>query len=117
MEKRMQTPMAQGRSTKIILMIKWIQTSRLPIRTFARQQMGARALRIISKVRARRSESLSILAWLFVYMRMRGDVCRYIYVCRAVHVCTAPCARGTCADCVVTPIILHGVVSLMTGVT
>ena len=28
----MQTPMAQGRSTKIILMIKWIQTSRLSLK-------------------------------------------------------------------------------------
>ena len=31
MEKGIQTPMAQGRSIKIILMIKWIRTSRLSI--------------------------------------------------------------------------------------
>jgi len=30
-EKGVQTPMAQGRSTKIILMISWIRTSRLSI--------------------------------------------------------------------------------------
>ena len=29
LEKGIQTPMAQGRSTKIISMIKWIRTSRL----------------------------------------------------------------------------------------
>ena len=31
LEKGMQTPMAQGRSTKIIPMIKWIRTSRSSI--------------------------------------------------------------------------------------
>jgi len=31
LEKGIQTPMAQGRSTKIISMIKWIRTSRLSI--------------------------------------------------------------------------------------
>ena len=31
-KKRIQTPMAQGRSTKIISMIKWIRTSRLSIK-------------------------------------------------------------------------------------
>ena len=31
MEKGIQTPMAQGRSTEIISMIKWIRTSRLSI--------------------------------------------------------------------------------------
>ena len=30
--KEIQTPMAQGRSTKIISMIKWIQTSKLSIK-------------------------------------------------------------------------------------
>jgi len=32
LEKGIQTPMAQGRSTKIISMFKWIQTSRLSIK-------------------------------------------------------------------------------------
>ena len=32
MEKGIQTPMAQGRSTKIISMITWIRTSRLSIK-------------------------------------------------------------------------------------
>jgi len=32
MEKGIQTPMAQGRSTKIIEMIKWIRTRRLSIK-------------------------------------------------------------------------------------
>jgi len=32
LEKGIQTPMAQGRSTKIISMIKWIRTSRLSIK-------------------------------------------------------------------------------------
>ena len=31
LEKGTQTPMAQGRSTEIISMIKWIRTSRLPV--------------------------------------------------------------------------------------
>ena len=30
LERGIQTPMAQSRSTKIVWMIKWIQTSRLP---------------------------------------------------------------------------------------
>ena len=33
MEKGIQTPMAQGLSTKIISMIKWIRTIRLSIKT------------------------------------------------------------------------------------
>jgi len=32
LKKEIQTPMAQGRSTKIILMTKWIRTSRLSIK-------------------------------------------------------------------------------------
>ena len=32
MEQGIQTPMAQGRSTKIISMIKWIRTSRLVVK-------------------------------------------------------------------------------------
>ena len=34
MEKGIQTPMAQGRSTKIVWMIKWIRTSRSSIKNF-----------------------------------------------------------------------------------
>ena len=34
MDKIIQTPMAQGRSTKIIKMIKWIRNSRLSIKNF-----------------------------------------------------------------------------------
>ena len=32
MEKNIQTPMAQDRFTKIISMVKWIRTGRLPIK-------------------------------------------------------------------------------------
>ena len=32
LKRRIQIPMAQGRSTEVISMIKWIQTSRRPIK-------------------------------------------------------------------------------------
>jgi hypothetical protein len=34
LEKGIETPMAQGRSTKVILMIKWIRTRRLSVKNF-----------------------------------------------------------------------------------
>ena len=45
LEKGIHTPMAQGRSTKIISMIEWIRTSRLLTKKslsaeFARQRLG-----------------------------------------------------------------------------
>ena len=38
LEKRIQTPMAQGRSTHIISMIKWIRTSTLSIKSSLSKQ-------------------------------------------------------------------------------
>ena len=45
LEKEIQTPMGQGRSTNVISMIKWIRTSRLSIK-------NSLSLRVIHLVRS-----------------------------------------------------------------
>ena len=43
LDRQVQTPMAQGRSTKIISMIKWIWTSRLSIKNSLSRPAGGLA--------------------------------------------------------------------------
>ena len=46
LEMGIQTPMAQGRPTKIISMIRWIRTSRLPIKSSLSSLEFERSIRI-----------------------------------------------------------------------
>ena len=48
LEKGIQTPRAQGRSTKIISMIKWIRTSRLSIKNSLSQFVRAAPLFVLT---------------------------------------------------------------------
>jgi len=52
LEKGIQTPMAQGRSTKIVSMIKWIRTSRLSIKNSLSETQVPPSFLAIAQARA-----------------------------------------------------------------
>ena len=61
LEKGIQTPMVQGRSTQIISMIKWIRTSRLSIKNSLYGLEGLRCRAVVQVEALPQSGSMTVL--------------------------------------------------------
>jgi hypothetical protein len=104
LEKRTQTPMAHGRSAKIISMIKWIWTSRLSTnKSFpagSSRQSGCTRTRYCSVCMVRGAWSMVRGSW---FNSLRQCVC----VC--VRLCVCVCTSRVCVWCVRVCVYQQGV--------